>query len=111
MKNSIVEPIMSIDILNNGSVEVFLKHENTSVNPVHLELSKDGGISWASIQLHNTLLKGLEDGGDFLIRSTETKRIFPVSVSKRTEISKDNNLGCMHKGRHRSIGCYKSNHL
>lgn len=102
MKNSVEEPIMSIDILNNGSVEVFLKHENTSINPVHLELSKDGGLSWSNIRLQNTLLQGLEDGGDFLIRSKETLRIFPVSVSKRSEISKD--LGCMHKGRLRSIG-------
>lgn len=104
--SSIIEPIALINILRNGSVEVSLKHDNTSKTPVHLELSKDGGLSWSDVRLNNNLLMGLEKGGNFLLRTRETKKIYPVSVSKQSEFlsSEDSSPGCMHKGRHRSIG-------
>lgn len=107
------EPIGSVKVLQNNSVQVNLMHMNSSQDPIHLMLSKDGGRNFQDVELKfSNLILNLEGGKDYILKTKETGTKFNFTITASDDsISKENfsSIGCVHDGIMYSIGEYEVN--
>ncbi|XP_022116637.2 putative epidermal cell surface receptor isoform X2 [Pieris rapae] len=107
----LLEPIGSIKVLQNNSVQVNLIHPNDSMDPIHLELSSDGGLTYTDVELrHKNLILNLEGGRDYILKTKETGTKFNFTITasddnevleERTDSTKE---GCYHDGQFYAVG-------
>ncbi|XP_026314931.1 putative epidermal cell surface receptor isoform X3 [Hyposmocoma kahamanoa] len=100
------EPIGSVKVLQNNSVQVNLMHMNSSRDPIHLMLSKDGGRNFEDVELkYSNLILNLEGGKDYILKTKETGTKFNFTITA-TDVAKGNfsSAGCFHEGTLYSIG-------
>ncbi|PZC76691.1 hypothetical protein B5X24_HaOG204322 [Helicoverpa armigera] len=127
----LAEPIGSVKVLQNNSVQVNLMHLNESEDPIHLLLSNDGGKSFSDVELkYSNLILNLEGGKDYILKTKETgtKFNFTITASDNgganegpthvpevpsevpnevpNEDIRDNvsKIGCVHEGQFYEIG-------
>ncbi|CAK1552323.1 unnamed protein product [Leptosia nina] len=106
------EPIGSIKVLQNNSVQVNLIHPNNTVDPIHLLLSNDGGETYKDVELrYKNLILNLEGGHDYILKTKETgtKFNFTITASEAgnevpIQESNDAKVGCYHDGQFYDIG-------
>lgn len=100
----LIEPIGSIKVLQNNSVQVNLIHPNSSHDPIHLLLSKDGGKTYEGIQLkYSNLILNLEGGKDYILKTKETDTKFNFTITSTDLRNEVPDKGSLNKTR---IGCY-----
>ncbi|CAK1583427.1 unnamed protein product [Parnassius mnemosyne] len=76
------EPIGSVKVLQNNSVQVNLMHMNNSEEPIHLLLSSDGGRTFKDVELKYTnLILNLEGGKDYILKTKETGTKFNFTIT------------------------------
>ncbi|CAH2094377.1 unnamed protein product [Euphydryas editha] len=109
----LTEPIGSIKVLQNNSVQVNLMQMNKSEDPIHLQLSSDGGRSYSDVELkYNNLILNLEGGKDYVLKTKETGTKFnftitasdvgnEVPVGESLNVTK---IGCYHDGKFYAVG-------
>ncbi|XP_045452953.1 putative epidermal cell surface receptor [Melitaea cinxia] len=109
----LTEPIGSIKVLQNNSVQVNLMHMNSSQDPIHLQLSSDGGRTYRDVELkYNNLILNLEGGKDYVLKTKETGTKFnftitaldvgnEVPVEESLNVTK---IGCYHDGQFYAVG-------
>ncbi|XP_047506274.1 putative epidermal cell surface receptor isoform X2 [Pieris napi] len=107
----LLEPIGSIKVLQNNSVQVNLIHPNDSMDPIHLELSSDGGQTYTDVELrYKNLILNLEGGRDYILKTKETgtKFNFTITASDDNEVleerSDNTKEGCYHDGQFYAVG-------
>uniref|UniRef100_A0A2A4JUK9 Fibronectin type-III domain-containing protein n=1 Tax=Heliothis virescens TaxID=7102 RepID=A0A2A4JUK9_HELVI len=113
----LAEPIGSVKVLQNNSVQVNLMHLNESEDPIHLLLSNDGGKSFSDVELkYSNLILNLEGGRDYILKTKETgtKFNFTITASDNglglnevpNEDIRDNvsKIGCYHDGQFYGVG-------
>ncbi|XP_013171003.1 PREDICTED: putative epidermal cell surface receptor isoform X4 [Papilio xuthus] len=109
----LTEPIGSVTVLQNNSVQVNLMHMNNSEDPIHLLLSSDGGRTFRDVELRYTnLILNLEGGKDYILKTKETgtKFNFTITASDSTsnevpvEESNAYKIGCHHDGQFYAVG-------
>lgn len=105
------EPIGSVKVLQNNTVQVNLIHMNTSKDPVHLMLSDDGGQTYKNIDLkYDNLLLNLEGGKDYVLKTEETGTKFNFTImplfqeQSTTELTTTVKIGCNHDGNFYEVG-------
>ncbi|XP_050666015.1 putative epidermal cell surface receptor isoform X2 [Leptidea sinapis] len=102
------EPIGSIKVLHNNSVQVNLIHPNNTADPIHLLLSSDGGETWKDVELKFTnLILDLEGGKDYVLKTKETGTKFNFRITT----SDDGNEVPVEDINESKIGCYSDGHL
>lgn len=82
---------------------------NSSQDPIHLMLSKDGGRNFEDVELkYSNLILNLEGGKDYILKTKETGTKFNFTITA-TEDTKGNfsSAGCFHEGTFYSVGEYK----
>ncbi|XP_052744098.1 putative epidermal cell surface receptor isoform X3 [Bicyclus anynana] len=109
----LIEPIGSVKVLQNNSVQINLMHLNKSDDPIHLLLSSDGGKSYNDVELkYSNLILNLEGGKDYVVKTKETGTKFnftitasdvgnEVPVEETFNMTKD---GCYHDGEFYGVG-------
>lgn len=109
----LTEPIGSIKVLQNNSVQVNLMHMNSSQDPIHLQLSSDGGRTYSDVELKYTnLILNLEGGKDYVLKTKETGTKFNFTITASdvgNEVPVEESLnvtkiGCYHDGQFYAIG-------
>lgn len=82
-------------------------HMNSSQDPIHLLLSKDGGRNFQDVELkYSNLILNLEGGKDYILKTKETGTKFNFTITA-TDVSKENfSAGCFHENTFYSIGEY-----
>ncbi|XP_045502574.1 putative epidermal cell surface receptor [Colias croceus] len=109
----LLEPIGSIKVLQNNSVQVNLIHPNDTEDPIHLLLSSDGGKSYQDVELrYSNLILNLEGGKDYILKTKETgtKFNFTITASDVGNELPDEELynvtkdGCYHDGQFYAVG-------
>ncbi|XP_045528071.1 putative epidermal cell surface receptor isoform X1 [Pieris brassicae] len=107
----LLEPIGSIKVLQNNSVQVNLIHPNDSMDPIHLELSSDGGRTYTDVELkYKNLILNLEGGRDYILKTKETgtKFNFTITASDDNEVLEERSditrEGCYHDGQFYAVG-------
>ncbi|XP_053613388.1 putative epidermal cell surface receptor isoform X1 [Plodia interpunctella] len=112
----LAEPIGSVKVLQNNTVQVNLIHSNSSEDPIHLQLSSDGGKTFQDVQLiYSNLILNLEGGKDYVIKTKETGTRFNFTITttdnnqnevKPTEEIKYNlpKIGCIQDGQFYDVG-------
>lgn len=111
----LAEPIGSIKVLQNNSVQVNLMHLNNSEDPIHLLLSEDGGRNFQDVELKYTnLILNLEGGKDYILKTKETGTKFnftitpsdmgPGEVMKVEEHENISKAGCWEDGKFYEVG-------
>nr|XP_026489639.1 putative epidermal cell surface receptor isoform X1 [Vanessa tameamea] len=105
------EPIGSIKVLQNNSVQVNLMHMNSSDDPVHLLISGDGGKTYSDVELkYSNLILNLEGGKDYVLKTKETGTKFNFTITaldvgnEVEEPLNGTNVGCYHDGQFYAIG-------
>ncbi|XP_039757749.1 putative epidermal cell surface receptor isoform X2 [Pararge aegeria] len=109
----LTEPIGSIKVLQNNSVQINLMHMNKSDDPIHLLLSSDGGRTYHDVELkYSNLILNLEGGKDYVVKTKETGTKFnftitasdvgnEVPVEETVNVTKE---GCYHDGQFYGVG-------
>lgn len=85
-------------------------HMNSSRDPIHLLLSKDGGRNFQDVELkYSNLILNLDGGKDYILKTKETGTKFNFTITT-TDASKGNlsATGCFHEGKLYAIGEYGS---
>lgn len=109
----LTEPIGSIKVLQNNTVQVNLIHLNKSDDPIHLLLSSDGGKSYSDVELkYSNLILNLEGGKDYIIKTKETGTKFNFSITASDagnevpveETFNTTKVGCYHDGEFYAVG-------
>ncbi|XP_022817778.1 putative epidermal cell surface receptor isoform X1 [Spodoptera litura] len=110
----LTEPIGSVKVLQNNSVQVNLMHLNQSEDPIHLLLSNDGGKSFSDVELkYSNLILNLEGGKDYILKTKETGTKFNFTITAsdnglnevpNEDIHNVSKLGCYHAGQFYAIG-------
>lgn len=113
----LTEPIGSVTVLQNNSVQVNLMHMNNSEDPIHLLLSSDGGRTFRDVELRYTnLILNLEGGKDYILKTKETgtKFNFTITATDSTsnevpveETANTYKIGCHQDGKFYAVGLYK----
>lgn len=110
------EPIGSVKVLQNNSVQVNLMQLNQSEDPIHLLLSNDGGRSFRDVELkYSNLILNLEGGKDYILKTKETGTKFNFTITTsdsgigqnevpNEDIHNGSKVGCYHEGRFYAIG-------
>lgn len=103
----LAEPIGSVKVLQNNTVQVNLIHMNTTEDPIHLLLSSDGGKTFKDIQLkYSNLILNLDGGKDYILKTKETGTKFNFTItttnSNISEITTQETKNYIVK-----IGCYQ----
>ena len=108
----LAEPIGSIKVLQNNTVQVNLMHANNSEDPIHLLLSSDGGNTFHDIELkYSNLILNLEGGKDYVLKTKETGTKFNFTVIA-TDVGNEvpdeegfnGKIGCYHDGQFYNVG-------
>ncbi|KAG7298153.1 hypothetical protein JYU34_018932 [Plutella xylostella] len=111
----LMEPIGSVTVLQNQTVQVNLIHPNNTKDPIHLLLSSDGGKSYKDIELkYSNLILNLDGGKDYVLKTKETGTKFNFTVTASdtgvdtSELQQakqnDSMTGCLHEGTMYAIG-------
>ncbi|XP_034833884.1 putative epidermal cell surface receptor isoform X1 [Maniola hyperantus] len=108
----LTEPIGSIKVLQNNSVQINLMHPNKSDDPIHLLLSSDGGKTYSNIELkYSNLILNLEGGKDYIVKTKETGTKFNFTITASDvgnevpeETFNTTKVGCYHDGEFYGIG-------
>lgn len=110
----LTEPIGSVKVLQNNSVQVNLMHLNQSEDPIHLLLSNDGGKSFSDVELkYSNLILNLEGGKDYILKTKETGTKFNFTITAsdnglnevpNEDIHNVSKAGCYHDGQFYAIG-------
>ncbi|XP_041968891.1 putative epidermal cell surface receptor isoform X2 [Aricia agestis] len=102
----LIEPIGSIKVLHNNSVQVNLMHANNSDDPIHLQLSDNGGLTYDDIELkYSNLILNLKGGKNYILKTKETGTKFNFTIT-----STDGNEGPMEELKNKTkFGCYHDN--
>lgn len=109
----LTEPIGSIKVLQNNTVQVNLIHLNKSDDPIHLLLSSDGGKSYSDVELkYSNLILNLEGGKDYIIKTKETGTKFNFTITASDagnevpveETFNTTKVGCYHDGEFYAVG-------
>ncbi|KAH9630788.1 hypothetical protein HF086_001016 [Spodoptera exigua] len=110
----LTEPIGSVKVLQNNSVQVNLMHLNHSEDPIHLLLSNDGGKSFSDVELkYSNLILNLEGGRDYILKTKETGTKFNFTITAsdnglnevpNEDIHNVSKEGCYHDGQFYAIG-------
>lgn len=109
------EPIGSIKVLHNNSVQVNLIHLNNSEDPIHLLLSDDGGRTFQNVELkYSNLILNLEGGKDYVLKTKETGTKFNFTITASdigpedvNELEEHHNIsksGCWEEGKFYAVG-------
>ncbi|XP_075983325.1 stranded at second transmembrane protein isoform X2 [Anticarsia gemmatalis] len=108
------EPIGSVKVLQNNSVQVNLMHMNKSEDPIHLLLSNNGGKSFSDVELkYSNLILNLEGGRDYILKTKETGTKFNFTITASDaganevpdeDLRNDTKDGCFHDGHFYAIG-------
>lgn len=78
----VTEPIGSIKVLQNNTVQINLLQMNTTSSPVHLLLSSDAGKTYKDVELkYSNLLLNLEGGKDYVLKTKETGTKFNFTIT------------------------------
>lgn len=122
----LVEPIGSVKVLQNNTVQVNLMHMNNSQDPIHLLLSSDGGRTFEDVELkYSNLILNLEGGKDYVLKTRETgtkfnftitamgesrgKQDIPDAFSSTEELMTEaTKVGCYQDGKFYAVGKYKT---
>ncbi|XP_072930101.1 putative epidermal cell surface receptor isoform X4 [Epargyreus clarus] len=106
----LAEPIGSIKVLHNNSVQVNLIHVNSSEDPIHLLLSDDGGESYKDIELkYSNLILNLDGGKDYILKTRETGTKFNFTITATD--AEANEVPVEDVGNTTKIGCYEDGHF
>lgn len=110
----LAEPIGSVKVLQNNSVQVNLMHMNNSEDPIHLLLSNNGGKSFSDVELkYSNLILNLEGGKDYILKTKETGTKFNFTITAsdtganevpNEDLSNITKIGCYHDGQFYGIG-------
>lgn len=110
----LAEPIGSVKVLQNNTVQVNLIHTNDSKDPVHLLLSRDGGNTFQDVELkYSNLILNLEGGKDYILKTKETgtKFNFTITATDHTnEVPTEEihntttKVGCYEDGQFYAVG-------
>lgn len=105
------EPIGSIKVLHNNSVQVNLIHVNNTEDPIHLQLSDNGGKTFKDVELkYSNLILNLVGGKDYILKTKETGTKFNFTITSSNaganEVIEDNvtKVGCYHEGQYYAVG-------
>lgn len=111
----LAEPIGSVKVLQNNTVQVNLIHLNMSEDPVHLLLSDDGGRSFKDVELkYSNLILNLEGGKDYILKTKETGTKFNFTMTTSDgvnevpmeDLGNGTKVGCWEDGKLYGIGKY-----
>lgn len=110
----LTEPIGSVKVLQNNSVQVNLMHMNNSEDPIHLLLSNNGGKTFNDVELkYSNLILNLEGGRDYILKTKETGTKFNFTITASdagaNEVPYDvydnsTKIGCYRDGQFYAIG-------
>ncbi|KAG6464357.1 hypothetical protein O3G_MSEX014459 [Manduca sexta] len=110
----LAEPIGSVKVLHNNSVQVNLMHLNNSEDPIHLLLSSDGGKSYEDVELkYSNLILDLEGGKDYILKTKETGTKFNFTITASNagvnevqdeELVNTTKAGCFENGQFYAVG-------
>lgn len=76
------EPIGSVKVLQNNSVQVNLIHMNDTEDPIHLLLSDNNGKTFKDVELkYSNLILNLEGGKDYVLKTKETGTKFNFTMT------------------------------
>ncbi|KAM3962555.1 LOW QUALITY PROTEIN: stranded at second [Aphomia sociella] len=110
----LTEPIGSVKVLQNNTVQVNLMHMNNSEDPIHLLLSSDGGESFKDVELkYSNLILNLEGGKDYVLKTRETGTKFNFTITTTDNVANevptedfnnDTKVGCYQDGQFYAVG-------
>ncbi|XP_063539026.1 putative epidermal cell surface receptor [Cydia strobilella] len=110
----LTEPIGSIKVLQNNSVQVTLMHSNSSEDPIHLLLSDDGGATFKDVELkYENLILNLDGGKDYILKTKETGTKFNFTITSMDMGQKEppeelvevnEKIGCHQNGKFYEVG-------
>lgn len=109
----LAEPIGSVKVLQNNTVQVNLIHLNDTDDPIHLLLSSDGGKTFKDVELkYKNQIMNLEGGKDYILKTKETgtKFNFTITTSDNvanevpTEDGNEAKVGCREDGKFYGVG-------
>ncbi|XP_052756461.1 putative epidermal cell surface receptor isoform X3 [Galleria mellonella] len=106
----LTEPIGSVKVLQNNTVQVNLMHMNNSEDPIHLLLSSDGGKSFKDVELkYSNLILNLEGGKDYILKTKETGTKFNFTITATDSVA--NEVPTEDVSNATKIGCYQDGHF
>lgn len=111
----LAEPIGSVKVLQNNSVQVNLMHINKSEDPIHLMLSSDGGKTFEDVELkYSNLILNLPGGRDYILKTKETGTKFNFTITTTADdaeaidepraVNITENAGCYQDGKFYAVG-------
>lgn len=108
----LTEPIGSVKVLQNNSVQVNLMHANRSEDPIHLLLSSDGGRNFEDVELkYSNLILNLVGGRDYILKTKETGTKFNFTITSFEGMppgdlmnATSNDGGCYQDGHYYAVG-------
>ncbi|XP_013182860.2 putative epidermal cell surface receptor [Amyelois transitella] len=110
----LAEPIGSVKVLQNNTVQVNLIHANDSEDPIHVQLSSDGGKTFEDVELmYSNLILNLKGGKDYVIKTKETGTKFNFTItttdSNQNEVPTEElhnitKIGCIQDGQFYDVG-------
>ncbi|CAH0678678.1 unnamed protein product, partial [Chilo suppressalis] len=106
------EPIGSVKVLQNNTVQVNLIHMNDTEDPIHLLLSSDNGKTFKDVELkYSNLILNLEGGKDYVLKTRETGTKFNFTITTTdagaNEVADEDvvtKVGCYHDGNFYAVG-------
>ncbi|XP_063831692.1 putative epidermal cell surface receptor [Ostrinia nubilalis] len=108
------EPIGSVKVLQNNTVQVNLIHMNNTEDPIHLLLSNDNGKSFKDVELtYSNLILNLEGGKDYILKTKETGTKFNFTITASDtganevpdeDIANSTKVGCYQDGVFYAVG-------
>ncbi|XP_049877919.1 putative epidermal cell surface receptor isoform X2 [Pectinophora gossypiella] len=106
------EPIGSVKVLQNNSVQVNLMQMNSSENPIYLLLSSDGGKNFEDVELkYSNLILDLPGGRDYILKTKETGTKFNFTITASSDKTDNDTMlvpedkpGCYQDGKFYDIG-------
>nr|XP_037876204.1 putative epidermal cell surface receptor isoform X1 [Bombyx mori] len=105
----LAEPIGSVKVLNNNSVQVNLIHVNTTEDPVHLLLSDDGGKTYQDVELkYSNLILNLDGGKDYILKTKETGTKFNFTITTTAFAENEVKVGAEDMRNDTKEGCYEN---
>ncbi|GBP13449.1 Putative epidermal cell surface receptor [Eumeta japonica] len=109
----LAEPIAAVKVLQNNSVRVDLVHSNNTRDPIHLQMSGDGGKTYSDVQLrYPNVIENLTNG-NYIIKTRETGVEFNFTIGGGEEgnvgagAGSENvtsQMGCYHDGKLYAVG-------
>ncbi|KOB75087.1 putative epidermal cell surface receptor, partial [Operophtera brumata] len=107
------EPIGSVKVLQNNTVQVNLIHLNDTEDPIHLLLSNDGGKTFKDVELkHTNQIMNLEGGKEYILKTKETGTKFNFTITTSDKIANEvspedgneSKVGCWEDGKFYGVG-------